>query len=48
MDRFKALVGKEDSEQGLVVCRVDEKKSLPGGNVALSWWLYPDWLKDIV
>jgi predicted AAA+ superfamily ATPase len=48
LDRFKTLVGKEASEQGLVVCRVREKTSLPGVNVALPWRQYPEWLKDIV
>ena len=48
IDRFKKMAGREASKQGFIICNVGEKKNLPGNNVALPWFEFPDRLKRII
>jgi len=43
--RFIELAGVEAAETGLLVCQVKERKSLPGGHLALPWGEFPAWLE---
>jgi predicted AAA+ superfamily ATPase len=46
LELFKETAGNEASSKGLVVCNVEERKNLPGSNVALPWFVFPDWLSE--
>jgi predicted AAA+ superfamily ATPase len=46
LELFKEMAGNEASGKGLVVCNVEERKNLPGSNVALPWFAFPDWLSE--
>jgi hypothetical protein len=46
LDLFKEMAGNEASGKGLVGCNVEERKNLPGSNVALPWFAFPDWLSE--
>ena len=48
LTRFKELAGDDASEKGVLVCTVDRKKDLPGGNVALPWFEFPSWIRMIL
>lgn len=48
LNRFKKLAGKEAADTGILVCRVDQTKPLPFGNVALPWHEFPEWLSERV
>lgn len=48
LNHFKKLAGKEASEFGLIVCRVEEKTELPGTNIALPWSDFSEWLKQLI
>jgi uncharacterized protein len=42
--RFRDLAGREAAPGGVLVCNVRERLELPGGNVALPWSEFPEWL----
>jgi predicted AAA+ superfamily ATPase len=44
LNKFKQLAGKEASETGLLVCRVQKKMTLPSHNIAIPWHSFPEWL----
>jgi predicted AAA+ superfamily ATPase len=44
LDKFKALAGKEPSETGILVCRVEASTPMPSNNLALPWHSFPQWL----
>lgn len=46
LDRFRSVAGVAAADQGLLVCRVPEARSLPGGHVALPWFDLPGWLSE--
>ena len=48
LNRFKDIAGNEASQQGVIVCRVDKMRSLPGKNIALPWSIFTGWLKEII
>jgi hypothetical protein len=48
LNRFKKIAGADAADQGIIVCRTDKKKSLPGNNVALPWSDFSDHLKKII
>jgi predicted AAA+ superfamily ATPase len=48
LKRFKALAGNDASNTALLVCTVDRERDLPGGNVALPWDRFPEWLRTII
>lgn len=48
LSRFASLAGKEAVGTRLLVCRVEAKKVLPGGVLALPWQEFPAWLEDQV
>ena len=41
--KFRDLAGAS-AAPGVLVCNVKERLALPGGNVALPWSEFPDWL----
>ncbi len=43
--RFIDIAGSEAADAGLLVCRVKERKLLPGGHLALPWAEFPAWLE---
>ncbi len=45
LEKFKTLAGEEAGE-GVLVCRVEERRALPQGNLALPWFEFPLWLKE--
>jgi uncharacterized protein len=42
--RFNELARDESHGRGLLVCRVTQRRELPGGVLALPWHEYPAWL----
>lgn len=44
LTKLKKMLGK-DAGQGLLVCRTDQKISMPDDNLAIPWHEYPSWLK---
>lgn len=46
LNRFLKTVGSEAWAQGLLVCRTDTARALPGGHQALPWTQFPAWLMD--
>jgi uncharacterized protein len=44
MDRFRALLGDDAIGAGLLVCQVEQPTPMPGGNLALPWAQFGDWL----
>jgi predicted AAA+ superfamily ATPase len=44
---FRRVAG-EFCEPGILVCTVDEIKSLPGGTTALPWKVFGSWIESIV
>jgi hypothetical protein len=46
LNRFKPLAGKDASGASRLVCRVAERRPLPGGNEALPWREWPGWLYE--
>ena len=44
LNKFKQLAGKEASETGLLVCRVQKRMTLPSQNIAIPWHSFPEWL----
>jgi predicted AAA+ superfamily ATPase len=48
LNRFKKIAGADAVGQGIIVCRINKKKSLPGNNVALPWNEFSEHLNKIV
>lgn len=46
LDRFRNAAGEAAADHGLLVCRVNEPRPLPGGHLALPWWRLPAWLEE--
>lgn len=46
LDRFRRAAGDSAATEGLLVCRVRERRPLPGGHLALPWQELPGWLAD--
>jgi predicted AAA+ superfamily ATPase len=45
LDRFITAAGAEAHATGLLVCRTESRRSLPGGHTALPWADFPHWLQ---
>jgi predicted AAA+ superfamily ATPase len=45
LDRWKELAGRRAAGAGVLVCNVSEELDLPGGNLALPWRRFPEWLQ---
>jgi hypothetical protein len=43
--KFCELAGGAAAPGGVLVCNIKEKATLPGGNVALPWKEFPEWLE---
>jgi predicted AAA+ superfamily ATPase len=48
LNRFKALAGEQAHGTGLLVCRIDRERPLPGNNLALPWHGFPSWLRGVL
>ncbi|MDM8523843.1 AAA family ATPase [Desulfococcaceae bacterium HSG8] len=46
VNRFKEIAGNEASRPGVIVCDIPEKKDLPGGNMAIPWFAFSEWLEE--
>lgn len=46
LGRFLTLARAEATERGIIVCRTDKERQLPGGHVALPWHAFPGWLRE--
>lgn len=44
LNKFKNIAGKDASETGLLVCRVNRSIPMPSNNLAIPWNHFPDWL----
>jgi predicted AAA+ superfamily ATPase len=44
--RFLSVAKEEAAEQGLIVCRTEQARDLPGGHRALPWKEFPEWLRE--
>lgn len=45
LTRLLDTLGSEAWEQGLIVCRSEAARALPGGHQALPWHQFPIWLQ---
>ncbi|MGD2113812.1 MAG: ATP-binding protein [Acidobacteriota bacterium] len=48
LERFKRMAGNAATDEGVLVCRVRERRPLPHGNVALPWNEFPEWVRERV
>jgi predicted AAA+ superfamily ATPase len=48
LNKFKQLAGREASDTGVLVCRVDKKTDLPSHNIAIPWHSFPEWLSSML
>lgn len=48
LNRFKKLAGNDASNIGIIVCRVEKKRTLPENNIAMPWHLFSEWLNSIL
>jgi hypothetical protein len=46
LKKFVALVGKDSSGMGILVCRVEKNTPMPSGTLAIPWAEFPKWLKS--
>lgn len=46
LDRFCKAAGDSAASGGLLVCRVKERRPLPGGHLALPWHELPGWIGE--
>lgn len=44
LNTLKALLGDAAHAEGILVCTCEEERSLPGGNRAIPWSGFPDWI----
>lgn len=44
IDKFRRLAKSENVAEGTLVCRVSERKQMPGGDLALPWFEFYKWL----
>jgi len=45
LERFIAAAGDEAHPKGVIVCRTEAPRTLPGGHTALPWTAFPEWLR---
>lgn len=43
--RFLSAAGGDAAETGIIVCRTESPRELPGGHLALPWHQFPKWLE---
>ncbi|MGD2127090.1 MAG: ATP-binding protein [Desulfobacteraceae bacterium] len=48
LNRFKSLAGEDAADSGILVCTADGERDLPGGNMALPWFRFPTWVREII
>lgn len=48
LNRFKKIAGADAADQGIIVCRTNKEKRLPGNNIALPWNKFTEYLIKIV
>lgn len=46
LNRFLKVAGDEAHDAGLIVCRTETPRDLPGGCRALPWNLFPGWIQE--
>jgi hypothetical protein len=44
----RALAGSDSAKGGLLVCRTDRQREMPGGDRAVSWAQFPNWLAALL
>jgi len=45
IEKFKMLAGKDVSDTGLLVCAVKKVINMPGNNIAMPWFKFPEWIR---
>ncbi|NTV86697.1 MAG: ATP-binding protein [Burkholderiaceae bacterium] len=45
INRFITVAGDETTREGILVCRIDQPRSLPNGHTAMPWQAFPEWLR---
>jgi predicted AAA+ superfamily ATPase len=48
VNRFRELAGDEAGDRGILVCNVDKKMNLPGNNIAIPWFRFSEWLRELI
>jgi predicted AAA+ superfamily ATPase len=46
LGKFRSLAGQDAAPEGVLVCSVAERRSLPGNHLALPWHQFPQWLAE--
>jgi len=46
--KWQALAGSDSAAGGLLVCRTDRQREMPGGHRAVSWAQFPNWLAALL
>ena len=48
INKFRALAGNDASDTGVLVCRTEQPRQMPNGNIALPWRQFPTWLDGLL
>ena len=48
MNRFKKLAAGECGDKGILICNVQKTTNLPDNNIAIPWFEFPKWLRNII
>jgi len=48
LNRFREIAGKDSSDTGMLVCRVNKLTPMPNNNKAIPWHKFPDWLASMI
>ncbi|MBF0349633.1 MAG: ATP-binding protein [SAR324 cluster bacterium] len=48
LNQFKQIAEEISSPQGILVCNVDREQALPGNNKALPWWMFSEWMNELL
>ena len=48
IEKWIALAGEDSAPQGLLVCRTERERHMPGGHLALPWQRFPAWIAELL
>jgi hypothetical protein len=48
LKQFKEMAGDEAADYGILACNVNERRQMPGKNIALPWFAVSGWLNEIL
>ena len=48
LNRFKGLAGDEAGDTGVLVCNIEKKQNMPQGNIAMPWFSFSEWVRELI